>query len=76
MTHKFEVAMVAALDEVLMTPAGEGFDSKKQHVRVANILSALRGHLTEEGTTWEQDCLLFNIGVVERCPEGYFPVGT
>jgi len=64
MDREFEKLMCDVLDLCYDAPAGS-FQSKPQRDRVIDILSALRGYLTEDGTTYEQDELLREIKVLE-----------
>ena len=64
MNSEFEHHMCSAVDLCHNAPAGS-FQSDPQRARVVSILSALRGYLTEHGTTYEQDELLREIKVME-----------
>jgi hypothetical protein len=55
----FHTAMTAAIEQIHRVP-GEKFPARP---RILDIMTALRGYLTEQGTTVEQDCLLRHIGV-------------
>ena len=61
MNRKFELALVTAMEELSTNPDGTPKDIQR---RALDILSALRGYLTEEGTTTEQNVLLRELGLM------------
>jgi len=64
MNREFEKHLAEAWEIAHAAPAEGNFESEAQRTRVLDILSALRGYLTEIGTTDDEDDLLRDIGVL------------
>lgn len=66
MTRTFERTLNEAIEELYQYPTTHHPDALKiqQEIkRTIAILSAISGYMSENGTTWEQDQLLKEIGI-------------
>lgn len=66
MTRAFERSIVAAIQELddykFTSPANQPVEAERK--RTVDILGAIRGYWSEEGTTVEQGELLRSIGII------------